>query len=367
VALGFGWLNQAQLRYYSKDKYDESYQNDQLASLFFSTIFCITLILLVAIYKSLSIFISIILIITIFSIGSFNYIKTFYQAKLIPQKIIYLTSLQSIMSLIIPIPLMFIMGFKYSILILGIAFSFLFSTFIIIKIDKKKYFSFLKKNIVDRKNNNIVKWFKYGSPISIWFVIGLALPFLDRYFINYYLENQDLGTYSSLQEILVRSFSFTLFPFTMALHPRIMDLWNRSKIQQTLTLILNSIYIIIFIGLIILFIIWFFNDLVFILISKALPEISIQSKIIILPLLLAGFLWQLSLLTHKMLELKEKTTLMIVAIIPSLIINIIGNNYFLPKFGLIGTAYTGLASALVYCIITSVYFIYSFKKIQLVK
>ena len=65
------------------------------------------------------------------------------------------------------------------------------------------------------------------------------------------------------------------------------------------------------------------------------------------------------------MELKEKTLLITIAIIPSLIINIIGNNLFLPTFGTIATAYTSLFSALAYFVITTVYFYYSINKLKI--
>ena len=65
-----------------------------------------------------------------------------------------------------------------------------------------------------------------------------------------------------------------------------------------------------------------------------------------------------------MLELNEQTKLMIFAILPSLIINLIGNQLFLPQFGGIATAYTAFVSALVYFIITSAHCIYSITKIK---
>ena len=117
-------------------------------------------------------------------------------------------------------------------------------------------------------------------------------------------------------------------------------------------------------GGIILFIFWQFNDHIFIGIQKAIPQISHQSKILIMPLFCAGFLWQLSFLTHKMLELKEQTIFMVISFVPSLIINIIGNSLLLPKLGAIATAYTSFFSALVYCSITGIHFIYSLNKIH---
>ncbi len=366
AALGFGWLNQAQLRYYSQDRLDESYKSNQFRSFLYSVIFCLINTSILFSLQTFSKKIWLISLLTIFTIGIFNYTKTVFQAKLFPKNVIYLTSLQSLFSLITPLILMYYLGYKAEILLLGIGISFLFSTLIITKkqiIELQTYFSLRKS--VKGKIKNIKKWFFYGSPLSIWFAAGLALSFLDRYFINYYLQSDELGVYSSLQEILVRSFSLTLFPFTLALHPRIMTLWNKSKFREAVELILKSFYVILFVGLSIVFFIWYFNDFIFLFIRTIIPEFDIQSKLLIIPLLSAGFLWQISFLTHKMMELREQTMLMTIAIFPSLVINIIGNSLYLPKFGQIATAYTAFFSALVYCFITGIHFVYTINKIRI--
>ena len=229
AALAFGWLNQSQLRYYSKHNSYKSYSFNQVLAFIYSLIISLTAITILIYFQNLSYKIWLASLITIISIGGFNYFKTFYQAKLLPPKIIFLTSLQSLLSILIPLVIVIFYNNAVS-LLLGIAFSFLFSTLII---TKKKIinltFGFLS-NFSNRNNFQLIKkWFIYGSPLSIWFAAGLALAFLDRYFINYYLQNVELGVYASLQEILVRSFSLTIFPFTLAIHPRIMNLWNNSK------------------------------------------------------------------------------------------------------------------------------------------
>ena len=54
-----------------------------------------------------------------------------------------------------------------------------------------------------------------------------------------------------------------------------------------------------------------------------------------------------------MLELKERTLLMVVFMAFSLGINVIGNTIFLPSFGVIATAYTAMLSALSYFTLTA--------------
>ena len=365
VALGFGWLNQAQLRYFSKESSNPYYNKSQIKAFFYSALFCFIIISIFILSQTFSIEIWLISILAITTIGIFNYIKTYYQARLLPLNVLYLSAIQSLLSILLPLIIIFFCGRSVTSLIFGVALSFIISSLIVINNNNgKKSFGDIATKNQKEVNKIIKKWFFYGRALSIWFSIGLALSFLDRYYINYYLHPVELGYYASLQEILVRSFSLTLFPFTLALHPRIMDLWNKSKFQESIELIVKSFYLMLIIGFLILVAGWVFNDLIFSLIQKAIPEFNLKSKILILPLLFSGFLWQLSFLTHKMMELKEKTLLMTIAIIPSLIINIIGNNLFLPTFGTIATAYTSLFSALAYFVITTVHFYYSIRKLK---
>tara|TARA_B100001123_G_C15320574_1_gene1027736 strand:+ start:1070 stop:2335 length:1266 start_codon:yes stop_codon:yes gene_type:complete len=365
VALGYGWLNQAQLRYFSLDNHQNHYINNQIRALISSFLFCLLILSILVLIQSLSMLIWIISIITIASMGIFNYLKTLYQVKILPKKIVFQTSFQSLLGLLLALALMQLIGTSKISLLLGLTLSFIITILIIIR-NKTKILSSFFRNY--KKNDNQIsylrKWFIYGSPLSLWFAIGLALSYLDRFFINYYLTSFDLGIYASIQELLIRSFSLTLFPFIMALHPRIMNLWNKSMTKDAVRLILNSIFLIIIVGITLSFFVWQYDDLIFIGIKKIIPEVMFQSKRLILPLFFSGFFWQLSFLTHKMLELNEQTKSMIIAIIPSLIINIIGNIYFLPKIGVLATAYTAFFSALIYCIITSIYSIYLINKMK---
>ena len=212
----------------------------------------------------------------------------------------------------------------------------------------------------------IKKWAQYGIPVSIWFVAMLLMPFLDRFFINYFLTSKDLGIYSSLQELLTRFFSLTLFPLTLAIHPRIMTMWNQSKFNSVLELLSKCIVIILTIGILFLVFIWKFNDFIFFGIGMTIPQFGIEYKNLILPLICTGFLWQLSLLTHKMLELNQKTLNMVIAILPSIIINIIGNTFFITSLGPLATAYTSFFSALSYFLITGTHFIITKKRMSLI-
>tara|TARA_Y100000741_G_scaffold205534_1_gene156332 strand:- start:220 stop:513 length:294 start_codon:yes stop_codon:yes gene_type:complete len=91
-----------------------------------------------------------------------------------------------------------------------------------------------------------------------------------------------------------------------------------------------------------------------------IPGIDSSMKEIIIPIFIGGFLWQLALVLHKPLEIEERTLIMVVCIMFSLVANLIGNIFFLPKFGILATAYTMVLSASIY-ILSSIIFSKSFR------
>ena len=356
VAIGFGWLNQAQLRYYSKDNTFDDYKAGQIRAFAYSGLISVIVFSVLSIFQPRSIQLWGISIISIISIGGFNYIKTFFQAKLEPKKVIWLTLGQSILALSIPLGLFFLFQKNSFSILMGVGISFLLMT-IIFGLKKKVMKHFITDVSKPTKTGKIrvKKWFFYGGPLSIWFAAGLAFPFLDRFFINLYLPGETLGVYAGIQELLTRIFSITIFPLTLAIHPRIMNLWNDSKIREAIQTIRWGIGVMLGLAIVLCIVIWLFDTIIFNILTMAIPQINSQYKSLLLPLLSAGFLWQFSFLTHKMLELKEKTHIMVVFLLISLFINMVGNSMYIPHFGVQATANTAFVSALVYCILTGIY------------
>ena len=106
-----------------------------------------------------------------------------------------------------------------------------------------------------------------------------------------------------------------------------------------------------------------FKDSFFYLIQTMIPELDNSMNKIMIHIFIGGFLWQIALVLHKPLEIEERTLIMVVCIIFSLLINLIGNIYFLPKFGILATGYIMIISALTY-IISSILFSKSFRKLK---
>ena len=142
----------------------------------------------------------------------------------------------------------------------------------------------------------------------------------------------------------------------MALHPLIIKLWNEKKITQSINLIDKAIKnIIIFFSFFSLAILIFEKEL-YSLIQFIIPINNNENSNLLFPLFLTGIIWQLSFFTHKLIELIQKTHLMIFFISISILINITGNYLFLPKYGIVATAYVSLCSAFTYCLLSFMYY-----------
>lgn len=356
VAIGFGWMNQAQLRYYSKDKGTQEYLTSQLKSFTYSSILVLTVFSILSLFQSFSFQLWAISFLSIISIGGFNYLKTLLQAKLEPINVIWLTISQSILALIIPLGLLYLFPQNSITLLLGVGLSFLIVILLIGFKTNKNQFTINQLYKFHKTGKTLVKkWIAYGAPLSIWFTVGMGLPFLDRFFINLHLQGETLGVYAGIQELLTRVFSITIFPLTLALHPRIMTLWNESKKPEAMRIIGWGIGVMMMVAIILGFAIVAFEKTIFEIIELAIPQANSHYRSLIIPLLLAGFLWQLSFLSHKMLELNERTKTMAIFLMVSLLINVVGNSIYIPQMGVQATAITALFSALVYCGLTGIY------------
>ena len=353
------WLNAATLRYYSK------YQNNKLLPKIFlfsvsgSIIFGLLVLSVINghdFLESTDQLTSAIGFFLLISLCIFQFLSALFRAQLKPNYVIIITILQSIMGLAIPIIFLKIFGQSYKYLLLGLAISYSLPPIIY-------FFRYIYQlKIVFKKSKDIgeykfvlISFLKYGSPLSLWFAMSMLLPFFDRFFIEYYFAYKITGIYAGFSDLLVRVFSITLFPITMAVHPRIMFAWNNNNQTVALSLWRKAIQYQLGIIIILMAIVAIFRDIFFHLIMITIPEINITYSSLLMPLLAGSFLWQFALLCHKALEMDQRTILMVVLMFIAVCVNLIGNTIFLPHYGVIATAYTYMASAGIY-IMTVIYF-----------
>ena len=344
-----GWLSQALLRYYPGNNDNKIIENQAIIGLLISVVFGILILLGIYIIKGNILFqyTNIFLVIFFFiSVLLYQFQISVYRSQIRPNVVIIVSSIQSILSLAIPLFFIYFFGSEVKYIILGLTIAYLGPTI------KNIFFKTLliQKLLEFKEISNLLLFelFKFGWPLSIWLTVSLSLQFFDRFFINYYFDNNLTGIFAGFYDLVVRTYSILIFPITMAVHPRMMSLWNKSnyldaisiwKIAMLIQLIIFScIYIIVnlFFEEISYSLLWIFSDL------------NPQYFYLLIPLLIGGFIWQFALLIHKPIELNKKTYLMLISIAIALIVNLFGNIVFLPKYGLIATAYTFILSGILY-------------------
>ena len=358
-AFTVGWLNQSTLRYYSK------YQNDQqLPQVFFiGLVFSLLLGSLILVIGSLVTINSQKLPLTNISLALFlalcffQFLSTVLRAQLRPNVVIIVTALQSILGIVLPLLLLWVLGPNHKYLLLGLAGSYIALplVFSVFNIGRLKIFWLSANDNRHQYKLILSEFFRYGFPLSLWFGVSLSLPFFDRFFIEYFYGFENTGIYASFTDLVIRIFSILVFPLTLAAHPRIMSAWNKNNQSAAITIWRKALQYQLGIFIILMATVMIFTDQIFSLLMVALPELNISYSYLLMPILIGGFLWQFALLCHKPLEMDQRTKLMVVLMLAALCVNLIGNIVYLPHYGIIATAYTYMASAGIY-IIAVIYF-----------
>ena len=344
AAFSFGWLNQSIIRYSSTYNSRSKLLGHIFIGLIFGILTVFIFVIIASSFQFPILYSNKNIIFLAFSIGIFNIVKSIFQSEELPNKVILITSVQSILMILLSMLLLKFYSNNSASLILGVSFGYLIPILPYIK-------SFSSNVIFEKNTKKIQSFFNYGAPLSIWLGISISLNFLDRYFIEYYFGSSLMGSYAGFSEFIIRIFSIVIFPITLAVHPILMNKWNKNKnISDSLNALFQASLLQILICIFMLIPLLIFKDSIFSFIQAIIPQLDNSMKKIMIPIFLGGFLWQLALVLHKPLEIEERTLTMVGCIMVSLVINIIGNLFFLPIFGIIATAYTMIISAFTYII-----------------
>ena len=358
-----GWLNQALLRYYPGNNDNKIIENQAIFGLLISVVFGILILLGVYIIKGDIFFqyTNIFLVIFFFiAVLLYQFQISIYRSQIRPNMVILVSSIQSILSLIVPLFFIYFFDSEVKYIILGLTIAYIVPT---IKNLFFKTFSIQKLfQFKEISNPLLFELFKFGWPLSIWLTISLALQFFDRFFINYYFDYNLTGIFAGFYDLVVRTYSILIFPITMAVHPRMMSLWNKSNYSDAISILKIAMLIQFLIFSCICIIVNLFFEQISYILLWIFSDLNPEYFHLLIPLLVGGFIWQFALLIHKPIELNKNTYLMLISIVIALVVNLIGNIVFLPRYGLIATAYTFILSGTVYIISSMIISISFYKK-----
>jgi len=273
------------------------------------------------------------------------------QASFRSAQVLRFEALRSVGSFLIPLALFWVTrSTNYRLLLGGIALGYLLPLFGPVfaraRLQEQEEAGRIWRPSLSTEQQKILSdlW-SFGWPVALWMLCQGSLVVSDRYFLQRYFGYSAAGTYASMYEVIVRSFSLLFMPITLAVHPIIMNQWNagnrKHALQSIRTGLKYQLLMFIPIGICLAALAPWVSRLV-------LGKENAGAAEIVFPLAVGGFLWQVCLLSHKPLEILCQTKRMLAGILAALAINVGGNWLLVPRYGYRASAYLTVASSVVY-------------------
>jgi O-antigen/teichoic acid export membrane protein len=202
-----------------------------------------------------------------------------------------------------------------------------------------------------RSSSRVLRAFwAFGWPMGIWQAIAAATLYTDRFFITMFLGPTAAGTYAALADLLVRGLTILSYPIIVASHPVIMRAWNTKdhataiNVSRVWTARLSLILLM---GV-------FLGSLACIFLGELVLGISVSNSPTLWLIAVGAGCWQLSLMTHKGLEMVGRPRLMLLVLAVLIAVTLPINALLIPLWGTVVAAGSFAFSSLTYCIITYV-------------
>ncbi|MFD4422563.1 lipopolysaccharide biosynthesis protein [Agromyces sp. NPDC058484] len=186
----------------------------------------------------------------------------------------------------------------------------------------------------------------YGWPMSIWLALSSALLFFDRLIIGFFLGTSDAGQYAAVSDLVVRGVGMVLFPITMIAHPRIMRAWNEGGSDavggalRSYTRAMAGTAVVVIIG----------AATGGTWIVELVLGFQVQDGALVPALAAGAALWQVALLAHKSLEIKNRTLVMAVILGAVTAVSIFANVILVPRIGMLAPPIVLIMSATMYIV-----------------
>ncbi len=346
----YSWINQSNLRFF------QAYRNNHKLDLFLSTSFFLLFGTLIG--SSIMLFIlsrlsllprdiieyMLLIIVVLIATSLFETVMMILMSDQKPKMYSIFRSLSVILNLGISLLFIHIFNYRVSAILAGYILTYL--TLFIIIISKLQLYRYISLKSISIKT--LKEFIDYGIPLLAALILSWILTLSDRYFIEYFRGNYEVGLYSASYQLADYPIGLISSTIIMAAFPIILDTWEKKGDQITIDLISNVMKYYILFGI---------PTLVYVIIlSQEIMSIlgnSYSGGYTILPWICFGSLMLgFCVYINKGLELNKKTRILSFIVAVAAISNILLNIVLIPQYGFYGA---GVATGVAYLI----YFIVS--------
>ncbi|ADL13641.1 polysaccharide biosynthesis C-terminal domain-containing protein [Acetohalobium arabaticum] len=257
-------------------------------------------------------------------------------------------TLRSMGRLFLPLILVFLISKKVEYLVWGEAIgTFLIIPFMWKLADLELSITYIIKHIKIIKTN-IIKYFKYGSPMIGWFLAYILLAIGDRYIIQIFRGAKEVGIYSANYSLIAGGTELVAAPFLLIAHPYLVKMWNQKSKEEVQQLISDTTNWFIYMASVLIIALMFLSKPI----TNILLGVKYRVGYWVIPIAGTGLLiWHLSMYGHKPLEFEEDTKRMMLGGLGVAALNVMLNIILVPHFGYMAAAYTTLISYLSYAVL----------------
>jgi O-antigen/teichoic acid export membrane protein len=350
-----GWLPQGILRYFSmaNTRYEEMHFKSATILGLLLSILIGSIVLGIALWFEKQPIWSDILGISLLAAGMlYGVFAIELQAMLRSGKVASIEAIRSASCLVVPICIIYLTGKRTAnVLLAGVLVGYLLPLLVSQwrKQNQVPLLGLLRGTHTGENELKVLRiMWTYGWPVGLWSMCLASQSALDRYFIQHYSGDASAGSYAAMSDVIVRSFSLLCFPLVLSSNSLVMSRWNKNDRRGAVSVIGSSLKYQIAIS------IFFFFALA--LLTRQVSHVILGRQFetnasLVLPLALGGFLWQISYLLHKPLELLCRTKRMLAAMIVALAVSVIGNYLLIPVYGYLAAAYVAIAAPVAYLIV----------------
>lgn len=190
----------------------------------------------------------------------------------------------------------------------------------------------------------LLRFWAYGWPMAVWLTVSSMLLYADRFILGIFLGREEVGIYASMADLVVRGVGMVAFPLTMSTHPELMKLWNAGRRIEALhaarryAALLGGLSVAaLILGLLVGP--WAIGSVL----AVERPRADVVAALV------AGAgLWQVGLMSHKPLEMADRTRTLLRVIGLVTIGSVICNFVLVPILGIAAPAYVFALGAALY-------------------
>ncbi|MBP1987796.1 oligosaccharide flippase family protein [Halolamina salifodinae] len=185
------------------------------------------------------------------------------------------------------------------------------------------------------------RFLRYGFPMIGWLLGLTLLNFADRVLIEFIQGSSAVGVYSSNYSLVNRGLLLVFTPLIQTIHPILMNRWDGENVSEVEGLMTDFTRYFLIIGVAATI----FAGVVSRPLSTILLAPEYRDGYVLIPIVAAGlFLWNISMIGHKGLEIQERTRLMFFGVSGAVVLNVALNVPLIRLYGYLGAAVATLVS-----------------------